>query len=67
MRVNADETINPAVGAAHFFDQLIFSGLVSQLQKELCTPRFVTCRGREPNGVANHLENGYVWCVADRD
>jgi hypothetical protein len=24
MRINADETINPAVGAAHFFDQLIF-------------------------------------------
>ena len=36
-------------------------------RKELRTPRLVTCRGREPNAVANHLDNGCVWCGADRD
>jgi len=39
MRVNADRRSDPAVGPAHFFDQLIFSGSVSQLQKRaLHTP-----------------------------
>jgi mono/diheme cytochrome c family protein len=34
--------------------------------KELCTPRLVTCRGREPNAVANHLDDDCIWCGAAR-
>jgi hypothetical protein len=33
-------------------------------RKELCTPRLVSCRGREPNAVTNHLDDAciWVWC-----
>src|ERR1700739_1708640 len=67
MRVNADQTIRPG-GRTWPTSLTSLYSLVRSLscRKELCAPRLVICRGREPNAVTNHLDDACIWCRANR-